>query len=101
NLLSNSVKFCNPGDEITINAQIKDNMALISVHDNGPGISDADRQKLFSLEHVVSTGTQGEKGNHLGLILCRDMVLQNNGNIWLDTQQGNGTTFWIELPLAV
>ncbi len=100
NLLSNSVKFCNPGDEIVLNAGVKDGKALISVHDTGPGISDADREKLFSLEHVVSTGTQGEKGNHLGLILCRDMVLQNKGNIWLDNDKNNGTTFWIELPLA-
>lgn len=101
NLLSNSVKFCNPGDAITLNAEVKDGKALISVHDTGPGISDADREKLFSLEHVVSTGTQGEKGNHLGLILCRDMVLQNKGNIWLDTHGDEGTTFFIELPLAV
>jgi signal transduction histidine kinase len=101
NLLSNSVKFCNPGDKITMNAQTKENAALISIHDTGPGISEADREKLFSLEHIISTGTQGEKGNHLGLILCRDMVVQNNGNIWLDLKPGEGTTFWIELPLSI
>jgi signal transduction histidine kinase/uncharacterized protein HemY len=101
NLLSNSVKFCDRGDEITLSAIAKDGKALISVHDTGPGISNADREKLFSLEHIVSTGTQGEKGNHLGLILCRDMAVQNNGNIWLETQSGQGTTFWIELPLSV
>jgi signal transduction histidine kinase len=101
NLLSNSVKFCNPGDEISLSAQAKENVALISVHDTGPGISEADREKLFSLEHIISTGTQGEKGNHLGLILCRDMVVQNKGNIWLESKPGEGTTFWIELPLSI
>ena len=98
NLLSNSIKFCSTGDEIIFNAQIKDNRVVISIHDNGPGISKDDSEKLFSLEHTLSTGTQGEKGNHLGLILCKDMVIQNKGKIWFETQQGEGTTFWFDLP---
>jgi len=100
NLLSNSVKFCKAGDEIGLSANINGGVALIGIHDTGPGFSETDKQKLFSLEHIVSTGAQGEKGNHLGLILCRDMVVQNNGNIWLESKEGDGTTFWIELPLA-
>jgi len=100
NLLSNSVKFCKAGDEIGLSANINGSVALIGIHDTGPGFSEADKKKLFSLEHIVSTGAQGEKGNHLGLILCRDMVVQNNGNIWLESKEGVGTTFWIELPLA-
>jgi signal transduction histidine kinase len=98
NLLSNSIKFCNAGDEIIFNAQIKDHHAVISIHDNGPGISRQESEKLFSLEHTLSTGTHGEKGNHLGLILCKDMVTQNKGKIWFETTQGEGTTFWFDLP---
>ena len=100
NLLSNSVKFCRPGDEIIFRTLISDGKAKVSIHDTGPGISEADREKLFSLEHIISTGAQGEKGNHLGLILCRDMVAQNQGNIWLEPNSGDGTTFWIELLLS-
>jgi signal transduction histidine kinase/Tfp pilus assembly protein PilF len=100
NLLSNSIKFCAPGDEITLSAELKDGKALIAIRDTGPGISETDRDKLFNLEHTLSTGTQGEKGNHLGLILCRDMVVQNNGHIWFETQYGEGTTFWVELPIG-
>jgi signal transduction histidine kinase len=98
NLLSNSVKFCNAGDEISFKAELKDERVILSISDTGPGISEADRDKLFNLEHTISTGSQGEKGNHLGLILCRDMVMQNKGIIWLDPELGRGTTFWLDLP---
>jgi signal transduction histidine kinase len=98
NLLSNSIKFCNPGDEIKLNAEVKDDKVIISIADTGPGISEANINKLFNLEHTLSMGTHGEKGNNLGLILCRDMVTQNNGKIWFDTKQGEGTVFWVELP---
>lgn len=101
NLLSNSIKFCSPGDEITLFTSRQDNKVVISISDTGPGINEADREKLFNLEHVLSTGTHGEKGNHLGLILCRDMVIQNSGKIWFETKQGEGTTFWVELPAGI
>ena len=98
NLLANSVKFCNPGDEIVLDAQIVGDKALISISDNGPGITVEQQSKLFSLEQSMSEGTQGEKGNHLGLILCRDTVLQNQGKLWFESNPGEKTTFWVELP---
>ncbi|MBK0380349.1 tetratricopeptide repeat-containing sensor histidine kinase [Mucilaginibacter segetis] len=100
NLFSNSVKFCNPGDEIKFESHTDEGKVIIAIHDTGPGISQGDREKLFSLEHSLSTGTQGEKGNHLGLILCKDMVTQNNGDIWFDTNRDKGTTFCIALPVS-
>jgi signal transduction histidine kinase len=98
NLLSNSIKFCNPGDEIKLNAEVKGDKVIVSIADTGPGISAANADKLFNLEHTLSMGTHGEKGNNLGLILCRDMVTQNNGKIWFDTRPDEGTVFWVELP---
>ena len=97
NLLANSVKFCNPGDEITLDAQTADGKTLISISDNGPGISLQQQEKLFNLEQTMTAGSQGEKGNHLGLILCRDTVLQNNGRLWFESIPGVQTTFWVEL----
>lgn len=98
NLLSNSVKFCNPGDIIILDLKRSDTKVLLSISDTGPGISEADLDRLFNLEYSVSTGTYGEKGHHLGLILCRDMIKQNNGKIWVVSQLGQGTVFWVELP---
>ncbi|MGZ3756384.1 MAG: tetratricopeptide repeat protein [Mucilaginibacter sp.] len=100
NLFSNSIKFCNPGDEIIFETASNNGKTIITVSDTGPGINESDRDKLFDIEHTVTTGTQGEKGSHLGLILCRDMVIQNQGKIWFETETGKGTTFWVELPSA-
>ncbi|PJJ84684.1 tetratricopeptide repeat-containing sensor histidine kinase [Mucilaginibacter auburnensis] len=98
NLLSNSVKFCSTGDKIEIASKIDGNDAVITIKDTGPGINEAEVEKLFSLEHAVSLTDQGEKGNRLGLILCRDMIAQNNGSLTLQTKLGIGTTFTITLP---
>ncbi|MEJ7559341.1 MAG: tetratricopeptide repeat-containing sensor histidine kinase [Pedobacter sp.] len=98
NLLANSVKFCNPGDEITLNAQRTHDKTLISISDTGPGISLEQQAKLFNLTQTMSEGSQGEKGNHLGLILCRDTVLQNKGRMWFESTPNERTTFWVELP---
>jgi len=99
NILSNAIKFCNSNDEIVMSAERKDDRVLITIQDTGPGINETEQQKLFNLEHSLSSsGTHGEKGSHLGLILCRDMIIQNNGKIWFETQPGKGTTFYIEIP---
>lgn len=100
NLLSNSIKFCNDCNEIIFSTELKNAGLTIALSDNGPGISDDEKVKLFSLEHSISAGTHGEKGNRLGLILCRDMVIQNKGTIWFDSKQNEGTTFYISLPAA-
>ncbi|WP_374950234.1 tetratricopeptide repeat protein [Mucilaginibacter sp.] len=100
NLLSNSIKFCHPGNEIIFNAQVNDKLVIVSISDNGPGISKEESERLFSLDSTMSAGTRGEKGNHLGLILCKDMIEQNKGHIGFETQLGEGTTFWFELPGA-
>ena len=99
NLLSNSVKFCNSGDFIIIDAKKSDGKVILSIADTGPGISEKDREKLFLLEHTNSFGTSGEKGYHIGLILCKDMVEQNNGKIWVESELGKGTVFYVSLPI--
>ena len=98
NLLSNAVKFCSPGDHIRLKAEQTRDQALFSIADTGPGISVKDRERLFRLDHTVSAGSQGEHGTHLGLILCQDMATRNKGKLWLETEEGRGTTFWMELP---
>lgn len=98
NLISNCIKFCNSGDKIMMNATENTGKVTFSIKDTGPGISENDLKKLFSLEYSVTTGTSGEKGHHIGLILCKDMIEQNNGSIKVESNLGEGTTFSVELP---
>jgi signal transduction histidine kinase len=101
NILSNSIKFCEQGDSIILNSKSNAESVLISIKDTGIGIHPDEQKKIFQLEHTISQGTSGEKGHHIGLVLCKDMVEQNKGKIWFESVFGEGTTFFIEIPLAV
>ncbi len=98
NLLSNAIKFCKANDEVIFEAWIENENIICTIRDTGPGISDIDLENLFNLAHTPNTGTAGEKGYHIGLILCQDMIAQNNGSLKVDSQLGKGTTFFITLP---
>lgn len=98
NLLSNAVKFCKADDEIILSATVGTDNTVCSISDSGPGISEKERENLFDLTHTTSTGTNGEKGYHVGLVLCKDMILQNNGSIAVHSIFGEGTRFDITLP---
>jgi len=100
NLLSNAIKFCSTGDEVIFDAKLENNKIICTIKDTGPGINDVDRENLFNLAHTPGTGTSGEKGYHIGLILCRDMIVQNNGSLEIDSELGKGTTFHITLPIG-
>jgi signal transduction histidine kinase len=101
NLLSNAIKFCSPGDNITFSASLEGENVVCTISDTGRGISEVDQANLFNLSHTISTGTAGEKGHHIGLILCKDMIDQNNGNLRVSSTLGQGTTFYVTLPAYV
>lgn len=98
NLLSNAVKFCNPTDDVLFEAKLINGEIHCTVSDSGPGIGDDEKANLFELAQTLTTGTAGEKGYHVGLILCKDMVEQNNGSIAVVSQLGKGSIFQIVLP---
>ncbi|RYF25558.1 MAG: tetratricopeptide repeat protein [Flavobacteriales bacterium] len=98
NLLSNAIKFCQAGDEVIFNARKENDKIICTIKDTGPGINAVDKENLFNLAHKPSIGTSGEKGFHIGLILCKDMIAQNNGDLSVESTLGEGTTFFITLP---
>ncbi|WP_461789593.1 tetratricopeptide repeat-containing sensor histidine kinase [Pedobacter sp.] len=98
NLLSNAVKFCDANCQITFSSQKLNGQIRCAISDTGRGISESDLENLFNLTHHSQTGTSGEKGHHIGLILCRDMILQNKGTLEVESKLGEGTTFYITLP---
>jgi PAS domain S-box-containing protein len=101
NLISNAVKFTYTGGEIIINAQKKQNEVVISVSDNGKGISKVRLEKLFQIDQSDSTpGTANEKGTGLGLVLCKEFIERHKGRIWVESVEGKGTSFSFALPLT-
>ena len=102
NLLSNAVKFTNYDGKIILNAGLKNGSLEISVSDTGIGISEFDRNKLFKIDSKLQSrnGTSGETGSGLGLILCKEFVDKLNGNIWVESEVGKGTTFKFTIPVG-
>ena len=98
NLLSNAIKFCRAGDEVMFEAKRKNDKLICTIRDTGPGINEVDKENLFNLAHKPTIGTSGEKGFHIGLILCKDMIAQNHGELRVESTLGEGTTFFITLP---
>lgn len=99
NLLSNAIKFTNEGGVISIFADEWKDKVEIGIHDTGVGMRKEDQQKIFNVSAKYSTlGTNKEKGTGLGLILCKEFVERNNGNISVESEVGIGTTFKFSVP---
>jgi signal transduction histidine kinase len=99
NLISNSIKFSNSNGNIQISGFSKNDIQEFVFQDNGIGIKDEDKSKIFKLEAKHSTmGTSNEKGTGLGLCLCKEFIEKNNGSIWFESEVNKGTKFTISLP---
>lgn len=99
NLISNAIKFTRKGGEINISAEKRAKEILVSVSDNGIGIAPKRLEELFRIDESNSTpGTNNEKGTGLGLILCKEFVENHGGKIWIESEEGKGSTFYFTLP---
>lgn len=99
NLITNALKYSNPGGNIKVSAEIIDpekngKYVMVTVRDNGVGIDGDTLDKLFRIDQNPSTrGTADEKGSGLGLILCREFVEQNGGEISVVSKVNIGSEF--------
>jgi PAS domain S-box-containing protein len=101
NLLSNAVKFTDRGGSITCTAHRAGNDVVVRVIDTGIGIAPADCAKVF--EHFVQVGdtlTGKPTGTGLGLPICKQIVEQHGGRIWVESEPGRGSAFSVALPIA-
>ncbi len=99
NLISNALKFTPNQGLIIIKSKLRDKDWIISVKDNGVGMTKESQRKIFNNSANVSTyGTDNEKGTGLGLALCKEMVERNKGTIWVESDEEKGTCFYFTAP---
>ncbi len=100
NLLGNAIKFSPENSGVEISTKQKEDELIISITDQGPGLSHEDIKKLFRIEIDTKTiGSSENKGSGIGLIICYEFLKKINGRIWAESEPGNGCVFSIALPL--
>jgi len=101
NLITNAIKFTPRKGSIEISSKELTDAYQISISDTGVGISEENLQKLFRMDvHFTEYGTEREKGSGLGLLLCKEHVQKNGGKIWVESEEGKGSTFYFTVPKA-
>lgn len=100
NLISNAIKFSNKNSQILISANIENPFCVVSVKDFGVGMNEETKEKLFKIDsNFRSVGTSKETGHGLGLILCKELVKKNGGQIYVESEEGKGSEFKFTIPL--
>ncbi|MFX1418358.1 MAG: PAS domain S-box protein [Promethearchaeota archaeon] len=106
NLLNNAIKYTPPNGRIEIKSAIMDDSILISIHDNGIGLTNEEKKRLFSQFGKIERYGQGldiiSDGSGLGLFITKKIVELHSGRIWVRSKGRNkGSTFYFSLPLIV
>lgn len=97
-LIDNAVKYSPPGSALSVSARRKDGAVLISVGDQGPGIPPMETSRIFEPFFRDPHTRQKVTGTGMGLAIARQIVLAHQGNIWVESQTGKGSEFFISLP---
>ncbi len=101
NLISNAIKFTPPGGNIKISLSREPEWIKLGISDSGVGIPADKIPTLFEfIENKSTKGTNNEKGTGLGLVICKEFIDLNKGNIKVDSIPGEGSTFYVYLPRA-
>ena len=101
NLLGNAIKFTEEG-EVTVEVTASNETFLVSVSDTGPGLSEADQNKIFEdFQQADGSTTRGKDGTGLGLSIAKKIIEMHGGRIWVESTLGKGSTFWFKLPVKV
>lgn len=100
NLINNAVKFTPSKGKITVEAEKQKNNVLVKVKDTGIGIAGKDMKKLFEpFFQVESSDRRKYGGTGLGLTICKNIIEQHGGKIWVKSRLGKGSTFYFTVPL--
>ncbi len=101
NILHNAIKFSRHNSNIYIKTSTQDGFCSISIQDTGLGMTTEEISTVLnSNEYFTKSGTDKEKGTGLGFLLCKDFIKRNGGEVFVDSELGNGTRVTFTLPLA-
>jgi signal transduction histidine kinase len=101
NLVGNAIKFTDEG-EVKIEVTVSNETFLVSVHDTGPGVTEADQQKIFDeFQQADGSSTRKKGGTGLGLSISKKIIDMHGGRIWVESTLGKGSTFRFTLPIRV
>lgn len=101
NLVSNAIKYTPPGGKVTVSATNEEGRVRVKVKDTGIGISKEKLDKLFKPQlKTLSQARKEDKGAGIGLLLVKGFVEKNDGEIWVESVEGQGTTFYFTLPVT-
>ena len=98
NLIANAIKFSHRDSSVIISAHEGEDHVQISIKDTGMGMSKDQLVSIFSLDKKSTPGTSGEKGTGLGLILCKELVELNKGQLKIESVEGEGTVCHFSVP---
>jgi signal transduction histidine kinase/Tfp pilus assembly protein PilF len=102
NLLSNAIKFSHKDSTVTLDADkyTRPGFTIFSVQDTGVGIDKEQKTKIFEAFGSSTLGTNNEGGTSIGLMLCKEFVTENGGDIWVESEPGKGATFYFSFRNA-
>ncbi len=100
NLLDNAVRYSPGGGKVTVSARRKNDVVEVSVSDEGVGISEEDQRRIFTKFYRADGEGRGAGGTGLGLFIAHGLISKMDGRIWVESREGEGSTFVFELPLA-
>jgi signal transduction histidine kinase len=98
-VIDNAIKFTPKGGTVTVKSEVQDHEVRFSVSDTGPGISEADRVRIF--EPFWQSAATAPLGAGLALSIAKQIVEQHGGRIWVESAEGRGSTFVFTIPASV